>query len=1210
MSLPPVPGNSLPPPPPPPPPPPASGAGPQLSRRALAWIGGGFAALVAIIIIAARLEAPTDSAVKSFVIAQLKQEGFAVEDAWVNRQGKSDKTVTYSVRISFRRSTEQLYEALLPEIAPAGGGVPSLGGVRGAVNSSLATSLPDWLPIDIPAWQLLRLHLSNPNSQRLRQAAGLTPEDEALVSTTVVRELKDDPRSASNLNTTEGTVRAKRRGLLWDYTLERSWSSDQGSGSRRLLAGFRGKVLVLERVEDRAALLDLAHRLPTISTKLARATAVLQEENKTRWLALLKPQALFAGTAEIKYQAGRPRVFLEITEVRGDEDPPRLSALLRNDGGWTETRLFSGAMIYEPGLGAFQLKLSSPSRGSEGEENNYKGAGPFLEDQADGFNLETDQDGDRVLPLTIEGNALLWNSGNTTLRLEPVRAESRATLMAESQGDYPQLIEATKSGMIYTGAITSKAKGTKENWNLSFTKQETPDGDEPSGIDLEAILEHPEHRTWKGTLEGHVEANRYRAKELPVRLEYREGGGEFSPPKEFTDIFERRNENDFSEDNSAAMRLRLEGSKLVGENPRFVFRFERAPPELVAERERQQTAREAQMLAFIQPGAIHEGTVERTGLASSGNLRLRFVESDEQPGPAAKLPRAPRHAGLAKKEDSSVAVKALLYSPSRPWFAYVLTGQCDVGHSLLKLRFASASGWAMESLSSAPDLKPYLDDFSSYNAELTLVLDQERAEGASGLQNPRLSFRFQASRPDRLAQLQKQEADREATMLAFVQPGAIHDGTVQRDGLAAPAAVRLRVAEPSDRPKRTAGRLRPPGRVGANRTADNDEQVELELYSPSRPRFFARLSGKCNVATGVMELQVEGSPSWPAGSLADDPELAPHFREAMNYGSKTMFFIEGERVAGTASSRSNESLAFQFQPSTPDRLAQLQKLEAGREAKMQAFVQVGAIHEGTIQAPGLATSARVRLRMVKGEARDQKLEAVLESAERPRFSSRLTGQYDPAKHVVGLEFAWSHDSATGPLSDDPDVAPHISPASGFPQSSLSNERLGLFLDGEIVAGIPQGAAQTPVLRFQPSSPERLALLQKADTDRDARLLDLFRAGASYEGTVKHANAVSGSVRLRIVKFENRGATVEAILESVQHPETGWLLKGKLQLAGRTLKLTTSGSSRQNVYIQNDPLLPDLNMWSSDLLFIVEKDALTGSVGSSDSATKLSFPLGK
>jgi hypothetical protein len=254
---------------------------------------------------------------------------------------------------------------------------------------------------------------------------------------------------------------------------------------------------------------------------------------------------------------------------------------LRNDGSWKEKRLFSGPLAYDTASGNFQLRLTSPAP----EEPDASLAGPFFDNNIP-FGLSRDSDGDSVLTLTIEGGALTWESDVAKLRLEPVREDARAGLVAEAQADGAKLLEATKVGAIYTGTITNKAKGTKGNWLLRFTKQEETTGDDKSGATLTAVLEHMEHTAWKCVLQGPLVTNRYRANGVPVHLDQQPS--DHTPPKEVTDIFENR--RDSNEESDSAMWLRFDGGRLVGENARFVFRFEPATGEFLAEREKKQAA--------------------------------------------------------------------------------------------------------------------------------------------------------------------------------------------------------------------------------------------------------------------------------------------------------------------------------------------------------------------------------------------------------------------------------------------------------------------------------------------------------------------------------------------------------------------------------------------------------------------------------------------
>lgn len=700
MNLPPVPSGPIPPPPPvpsaglPPPPPAPDNARTPLSRRVKLGFGLGAFALVAFAVLAGLLAPPTDEGVRAFVSKQLAREGIDVDGCFITNKTTEPKRISMRVNVTGSRRAGTGY-------VEVGGDPQGINGIPGGVAGGVAGPSADAeTSFDFSEWRRIRELLSGKNGPRLLALAGLGADAESLGNVTLVREVTMR-FSPVQLN---ASVVAERRLFKWNLSLQDSNLLALASVERtRPLSAFPGKVYVVNRPADREPIAALSRRLPEIRERLDQAVAALLQENKAAWLALLRPQALFAGDAAAHSYMDRTqkaRVYLEITEVRGDEDPPRLSALLRNDGGWKETRVFSGMVAYDAGAGAFQLKLSSPA--SKGEE----GAGPFLDDHTDGFNLELDSDGDSVLPLGIADGALTWKSGGATLRLEPVRAEARAALIAEAEGDYPKLLEATKAGMVYTGTITNRAKGTRESWLLRFTGQEEKEGDNASGADMHAILEHPERLAWKCALRGHLEANRYRAKGTPLGFD-QEHHADFAPPHEVTDMFETRNEN--AAEPGSPIGLRLDGAKLVGENSRFVFRFERATPELLAEREKREAARVARLLAFVQPGAVHDGTVEGLGLAPA-RVRLRFVQA----------------------EDRGARVEVHLHGPQRPELAQRLRGRLDASRGVLQLTFEGPANPQGNRLDSDPELKAYFSGRFLGAAEWLFAVENETMAGRWG----------------------------------------------------------------------------------------------------------------------------------------------------------------------------------------------------------------------------------------------------------------------------------------------------------------------------------------------------------------------------------------------------------------------------------------------------------------------------------------------
>jgi hypothetical protein len=413
--------------------------------------------------------------------------------------------------------------------------------------------------LDYAEWLRVKTLLASKNGPRLLQLAGLSPDTGDLPNVTLVREATW-PDSPVHL---AGTVIAERTFLKWRFRLEETTLLGPGAAERpRPLSAFPGRVLVVNQAKDAAQFAALARRLEEIRAPLQKAVAAMTAERKGALLELLKPKSLFVGTAVVKPSptptpgAQRAGVCLEITEVRADEDPPRLTALLRNDGGGTEQRMFSGELVFAPAAGRFQLKLASPA--SEAEEN----AGPFLSDYYDSFNLGKEEDAG-VLWFDVADHALVADGASYTLRLERVADAERDKVLAALAGDRPALLAATQPGTTYSGTITNRIQGSQEKFLLRFTKQEK------EGRELEAVLEHPDRATWKCSFEGTLDTNRYRAQGNPIEL--RRGGIEFVPPDDMVRCFE-------TDDQTATFPLHLEGTKLLGENRRFVFRFERASP--------------------------------------------------------------------------------------------------------------------------------------------------------------------------------------------------------------------------------------------------------------------------------------------------------------------------------------------------------------------------------------------------------------------------------------------------------------------------------------------------------------------------------------------------------------------------------------------------------------------------------------------------------
>ena len=130
-------------------------------------------------------------------------------------------------------------------------------------------------------------------------------------------------------------------------------------------------------------------------------------------------------------------------------------------------------------------------------------AGPFMTDFETGYEL-VDRDGQRVLPLKLEGSALTWNTETVSLRLEPGTAATLAAAAAESEASRLRKIDPVRPGRAYAGTLTYRLTGKIERWALRFVSLD--ENERAITAEIERLAPAPLHLT----LTGEVETNSYR----------------------------------------------------------------------------------------------------------------------------------------------------------------------------------------------------------------------------------------------------------------------------------------------------------------------------------------------------------------------------------------------------------------------------------------------------------------------------------------------------------------------------------------------------------------------------------------------------------------------------------------------------------------------------------------------------------------------------
>ena len=393
----------------------------------------------------------------------------------------------------------------------------------------------DWSAIDAAA-----VLLRGPNAARLRTAL-TSPAPTPDLRDIVLYAVQTPPGLTV---AAQGTLYAWRSDGAWAFTVE------QGGVDRARFPGDAKPLgaLAVDQPGDSATLTKLVAERRAYAAKVqAAATALADEltrEREQRAKAigqLLGRGTVFGGTVTTRSETAR--VALEIMESTAAH---RVVALLRNDGGWTDTRRFQGewALDAEAEAGVVTLRTQNDEAIGRG--------GPLL---------ETSGTWSVVLQVHTDGTA---TDSRGEWQLHRLDAAETAALKADFTHAVTQALDATKAGFVYRGTSTSAKDGTIESLYLRFVEQ-TPDG-----VTLRATLESATIAGRSRPFRGNVVGNTYRAGRNPIRLR--------SPDSDRSRVADAKSPLGLNTTNdSLGLALRVDGTRLVGEDDRFVYQFERAP---------------------------------------------------------------------------------------------------------------------------------------------------------------------------------------------------------------------------------------------------------------------------------------------------------------------------------------------------------------------------------------------------------------------------------------------------------------------------------------------------------------------------------------------------------------------------------------------------------------------------------------------------------
>lgn len=464
------------------------------------------------------------------------------------------------------------------------------------------------------------LLLSGSGSVQNPVLAGAGPIPADPYDTTILR--LDSPGGAPF--SFRGVLAAHRAAGAWSLSLV-SGSFDGAAPQGRPRSAFGDNSFEAADPGDEAKLRALASDFQAFAARVAKAQGDIRAakaaeiaRRRDAFLAEISPGSVLRGTAlEAGSQIGTP-LYLEITGLSRDD---QVTALLRNDGGWSAARAFQGAWSSDEDLENPVLNLTSSP------EQAVRNGGPFLENtQVWTLALRADPTG-----------GLSERNGTVQYQFQPIGPDQASALRLRLEAEFRSSVAATQPDQLYVGTASSRESGASEPVLLRFTGR--PNG----GGSIEARLESTT-RSWKRPLRGFVLTNARRSGGRPIVLRTASGEAvEDAPPTSVLGTQE-----------DLELRLGLDSGSLAGEDERFSYQLAvaGAPERRRMAAEGEERAR--RFLGAFRSGITFDGILhEEQGFVTGG--RLEIVRIDRRTG----------------------SVSARIRSVSEPGVFRELLGTCD-----------------------------------------------------------------------------------------------------------------------------------------------------------------------------------------------------------------------------------------------------------------------------------------------------------------------------------------------------------------------------------------------------------------------------------------------------------------------------------------------------------------------------------------------------
>jgi hypothetical protein len=475
--------------------------------------------------------------------------------------------------------------------------------------------LRDDLKLDVDAWQKAQQTVSGKDGARILELAGLKGVDDALLQTKFLKQV-----SAQGLKVPfEGRLHATKTGNDWKL-VSPDGSPTLAPPTGQARATFGGHTAVVSDQTEMGKLREMAKAQAGVPDKIEQGRVALVEERRAnaqkataQLLGELAPGTLFAGTASTG--SGTPdRLYLEITALQADDK--RVTALLRNDGGWSDARGFQGAYAFDPESGALTVTLVTL------RNQVVKKAGPFLE-----------RNESWQIVFSFNDGKLAGHSGEWSYDFTRLDASAAAAKKAELAGEAGLLQAATVPGKVFRGTARAKVGSDSYDYLLRFNRQED------NGNVIGATLEPPGRSGWQRAFHGNIIDSRSRAEGWPLRLETRSGDAVKAATGNA--LLTVREEY--------ALKFKLVDGRLIGESADFNWDFASVTEAEIAKADADEAEAKRQIFALVKSGASFTGRASSASGETPERVRVRFTLVDQRNNAVEALVESLETSGVSRE---------------------------------------------------------------------------------------------------------------------------------------------------------------------------------------------------------------------------------------------------------------------------------------------------------------------------------------------------------------------------------------------------------------------------------------------------------------------------------------------------------------------------------------------------------------------------------